>query len=255
MHRKGRISPQYNQMKYESRSRSELSEPLIELNEYTVDKTDKWIQVFNQKRVASRWLQLSSTRRGIKSSKTKQVKSVQAKTTPQQYFENLNSTLNGICSEGSSEDENENEMHQKSRRRTSVRNIVKSSNRTLLIYFAKLARSGNENDELDLDFIESLVNNGADINMVDKYGQSVFHEVARTWHPDVGVFLLALNANINQKDKFGRTPLHVAAAVNYPEMVKFLIENGGNMFKHFHVNVGFFISSGKIKKGTLLGLK
>ena len=251
MHRKGRISPQYNQMKYESRSRSELSEPLIELNEYTVDKTDKWIQVFNQKRVASRWLQLSSTRRGIKSSKTKQVKSVQAKTTPQQYFENLNSTLNGICSEGSSEDENENEMHQKSRRRTSVRNIVKSSSRTLLIYFAKLARSGNENDELDLDFIESLVNNGVDINMVDKYGQSVFHEVARTWHPDVGVFLLALNANINQKDKFGRTPLHVAAAVNYPEMVKFLVENGGNMFKQFHVNVGFFMFSGKIKKGTL----
>ena len=154
MPRKGRISPQYNQMKYESRSKSELSEPLIELNEYTVDKTDKWMQVLNQKRAASKWLQLSSTRRGTKSSKTKQVKSVQAKTTPQQYFENLNSTLNGICSEGSSEDENENEMHQKSRR-TSVRNIVKSSSRTLLIYFAKLARSGNENDEPDLDFIES----------------------------------------------------------------------------------------------------
>ena len=252
MPRKGRISPQYNQMKYESRSKSELSDPLIELNEYAVDKTDKWIQILSQKRAASRWLQLSSTRRGLKSAKTKQIKSVQAKTTPQQYFENLNTTLSGICSEGSSEDENENEIHQKSRRRTSVRNIVKSSNRTLLIYFAKLAWSGNESDELDLDFIESLVNNGADINMVDKYGQSVFHEVARTWHPDVGVFLLALNANINQKDKFGRTPLHVAAAVNYSEMVKFLVENGGNLFKPFHINVGFLVfSGGNNNKGTL----
>ena len=72
------------------------------------------------------------------------------------------------------------------------------------------------------------MDNGADINTTDKYGQTVFHEVARAWHVDVAQFLLSLNADVNKCDRYGRTPLHVAAAVNYPEMVKFLIENGAN---------------------------
>lgn len=50
--------------------------------------------------------------------------------------------------------------------------------------------------------------------------------MARTWHTDVGKFLLEHGGKINQADNYGRTPLHVAAAVDYPEMCQFLIENG-----------------------------
>lgn len=63
-------------------------------------------------------------------------------------------------------------------------------NHALLHYFANLARSNNFNDKMDFAFVQSLVKNGASINTADKHGQTVFHEVARSWHTDVAKFLL-----------------------------------------------------------------
>lgn len=190
-----------------------------------------WTSLVNHAKTASKWLALSSRRRDTFQKSKNSLKNTQHEVAPNQFYENLNSTLNGICSECDSESEEEEEekvYNSPRKKKKSIRNIAKSSNKTLLIYFAKLARSQNEGDELDLDFIESLVNNGANINTTDRFGQTVFHEVARTWHPDVALFLLALRADINQADKYGRTPLHVAAAVNYPDMVKLLISNGAD---------------------------
>lgn len=63
-------------------------------------------------------------------------------------------------------------------------------NHALLHYFANLARSNNLNDKMDFAFVQSLIKNGASINTADKHGQTVFHEVARSWHTDVAKFLL-----------------------------------------------------------------
>ncbi|XP_052775718.1 uncharacterized protein LOC128213734 isoform X3 [Mya arenaria] len=100
-----------------------------------------------------------------------------------------------------------------------------ASNRALMQYFAKLGRS--ESDEfIDLEFVESLLQNGADINCTDKHGQTLLHEVASKWHIDVAKFLIENGADANKPDAFGRTPLHVAAADNYPDMVNLLIDSG-----------------------------
>lgn len=199
----------------------------IAMSEYKEDERKKsksleeWNSILSQIKTVSKWRHLITKRR------CQTIKLNAQKMNNQQFYENLNSTLNGIASEEEDSDEDEEVSH--IRRQTfERRNLSKSSNKALLIYFSKLARSKNVSDELDLDFIESLLTNGADINMMDKYGQTIFHEVARTWHIDVGTFLLAHHGNINQTDKYGRTPLHIAAAVNYPQMVKFLIDNGAN---------------------------
>jgi hypothetical protein len=63
-------------------------------------------------------------------------------------------------------------------------------NHALIHYIAKLAVSNHDNDTFDFEFVQSLLKNGADINATDKYGQSVFHEVARSWHADVAEFLI-----------------------------------------------------------------
>lgn len=201
----------------------------IAMSEYKEDERKKsksleeWNSILSQIKTVSKWRHLITKRR------CQTIKLNAQKMNNQQFYENLNSTLNGIASEEEDSDEDEKVSH--IRRQTfERRNLSKSSNKALLIYFSKLARSKNVSDELDLDFIESLLTNGADINMMDKYGQTIFHEVARTWHIDVGTFLLAHHGNINQTDKYGRTPLHIAAAVNYPQMVKFLIDNGGILF-------------------------
>ncbi len=70
------------------------------------------------------------------------------------------------------------------------RTPVKVRNHALLHYFAKLASSNDPSDTMDYDFVESLLKNGASINTADKHGQTVFHEVARSWHTDVAKFLI-----------------------------------------------------------------
>ena len=43
---------------------------------------------------------------------------------------------------------------------------------------------------MDFSFVESLLKNGASVKSSDKHGQTIFHEVARSWHTDVAQFLL-----------------------------------------------------------------
>ncbi|XP_028395796.1 transient receptor potential cation channel subfamily V member 3-like [Dendronephthya gigantea] len=111
----------------------------------------------------------------------------------------------------------------------SIHEAQKVRNHALIHYLASLANSNNNDDIFDFDFVQSLIENGADVNSTDKSGQSIFHEVARSWNLDVALFLLEHGADLNQQDKFGRSPLHVAAAVDYSDMVRFLVKHGANI--------------------------
>ena len=66
----------------------------------------------------------------------------------------------------------------------------KVRNHALIHYLASLASSNSEEDTFDFDFVESLIVNGANINSTDKSGQTIFHEVARSWNLDVASFLI-----------------------------------------------------------------
>lgn len=96
----------------------------------------------------------------------------------------------------------------------------------LIMYFSKLGHS-DEDESIDLKFVDSLLRGGANLNFPDRYGQTVMHEIARAWHTDVAQFALLRGADVNRADKYGRTPLHLAAAVNYAEMVFWLLSNNG----------------------------
>lgn len=103
-----------------------------------------------------------------------------------------------------------------------------AASRALIIYFAKLARASIEHEqELDFEFIQGLLGEGADVNFTDRHGQTVLHEVARIWHVDVAKFIIENGGDVNKTDYYGRSPLHVAAAVDYPEMVEFLVSSKG----------------------------
>ena len=51
-------------------------------------------------------------------------------------------------------------------------------NRNLIEYFARLALTSEDNDNINLEYVETVLQNGADIDCTDKYGQSIFHEVS-----------------------------------------------------------------------------
>ena len=116
-----------------------------------------------------------------------------------------------------------------------------ASSRALIIYFAKLARASlEEEQDLDFDFVDQLLEDGADINFADRHGQTIMHEVARIWHTDVAKFVLENGGDADKADIYGRTPLHVAAAVDYPEMVEFLVENKGKVYIFFTLDIIYY---------------
>lgn len=69
-------------------------------------------------------------------------------------------------------------------------------NQALLQYFAKLSGSSAVDDSLDLEHIQSLLHAGASVNTSDRFGQTLLHEVSRTWGIDVAQFF------INQGEAF-----------------------------------------------------
>eukprot|EP00795_Rhopilema_esculentum_P002479 gene2479-18141_t len=103
------------------------------------------------------------------------------------------------------------------------------TNRGMLTYFARIGQTSAQNERVDLVFLKSLLRAGANINIGDKYGQTILHAVARDWHIDVARYVIDNGSDVNARDRFGRTPLHVAAAVNYPEMIEFLLNNGADL--------------------------
>ena len=63
-----------------------------------------------------------------------------------------------------------------------------ATNRALIQYFAKLGQSSTVEESLDLDFIEGLIKQGADVNCTDIFGQTIFHEVSGGGEQDVHIF-------------------------------------------------------------------
>jgi ankyrin repeat protein len=67
-----------------------------------------------------------------------------------------------------------------------------ANDKTLIDYFYQLGQSRNPNAKVDLDFIDSLVRNGANINCTDKHGQTLLHEVVYAARNYISCFKTAL---------------------------------------------------------------
>ena len=107
-----------------------------------------------------------------------------------------------------------------------------------LLLLARLGTGEDDEDTVNLHFVQALLDGGANLNFTDEYGQSIFFAIVRDWHVNVGSFAIERGANVNHKDKYGRTPLHLAAAIGYSEMMELLIKNGGK-FKYLTTKVQY----------------
>ena len=74
--------------------------------------------------------------------------------------------------------------------------LAEIKSKELIHYFVSLAKNKDREKTVNLDFVEALIKDGADPNRGDKYGQTVLHEVARVWHPDVARFLMERGNNV-----------------------------------------------------------
>ncbi|CAJ1066637.1 hypothetical protein NQZ68_029674 [Xyrichtys novacula] len=101
-------------------------------------------------------------------------------------------------------------------------------NKQLLDHFRQLAANNQDTDQVDLQFLDEVISNGADPNSCDRYGQTIQHEISRAWSVDVMRFFLDRGSDLLRPDHFGVTALHVASALDYQEMVQFLLDHKAN---------------------------
>lgn len=55
--------------------------------------------------------------------------------------------------------------------------MVIDSNVALIQHFSKMGQSKDVNASINLEFVNSMLSNGADVNVTDKMGQTILHEV------------------------------------------------------------------------------
>ncbi|XP_041866650.1 transient receptor potential channel pyrexia [Melanotaenia boesemani] len=107
---------------------------------------------------------------------------------------------------------------------TDTINKNQNLNKKLLDHFRQLAATNEDTDQVDLQFLDEVISDGADPNSSDRYGQTVLHEISRAWSVDVMRFFLDRGSDLLRSDDFGVTALHVASALDYQDMVQFLLD-------------------------------
>jgi len=78
----------------------------------------------------------------------------------------------------------------------------------------------------DLDAVKTLLEEGADVDVVDDEERSPLLSAARNGHLQLVQLLLEKGADLDKGDGEGDTPLTAAAAAGHVDVVKFLLERG-----------------------------
>jgi ankyrin repeat protein len=83
------------------------------------------------------------------------------------------------------------------------------------------------NEYIDtIEIARLLVKNGADVDLIDKYGITPLHIAVRYNIPDLVSLLVEKGADVNIENDYGFTPLILAVHLNNVEMVRLLVEEG-----------------------------
>ncbi len=86
---------------------------------------------------------------------------------------------------------------------------------------------GGGGQKEQIEVMQLLIQNGADINARDSYGCTALHYVAMSGDKALALCLIEKDAHMNVKDNYGRTPLNLAQISKKTEMAALLKEHGG----------------------------
>lgn len=81
----------------------------------------------------------------------------------------------------------------------------------------------------NLSRVKALVDEGVDVNKVNKNGKSPLIEAIYHNHYDIAEFLIDSGADISLQDKNTGTSMHIASAKGNVEILQLLIDNGANV--------------------------
>merc|ERR1711963_30651 len=81
----------------------------------------------------------------------------------------------------------------------------------------------------NVDVAKLLLENSADVDSTDNYGETALHDAALWNSVDVAKLLLENSANVDSANNEGATPLHVAARKNSVGVAEILIAHSANL--------------------------
>ncbi|VDN51290.1 unnamed protein product [Dracunculus medinensis] len=81
----------------------------------------------------------------------------------------------------------------------------------------------------DFDEVQSLLDNGADINTCTVDGLTALHQAVIDGKPEMVQFLCEQGSNLNAQDNEGWTPLHAAACCGNVDLVEYLCSEGADI--------------------------
>ncbi|OWF52231.1 uncharacterized protein LOC110448031 [Mizuhopecten yessoensis] len=84
------------------------------------------------------------------------------------------------------------------------------------------------------DIVKVLLDNGADVNMTIRGGETPLHHAAKEGHLDVVQTLLDKQADLNAQDEKGERSLTLAAQNGHADVVKYLLKCGADMYHKNH---------------------
>lgn len=85
------------------------------------------------------------------------------------------------------------------------------------------ARNGN------YTLCNSIIENGADVNLKDNFGSTALHMATKAHNKDVCDLLISKDAEVNAKDNDGFSPLHIAAMAGHSEFCGLLLKYGAEV--------------------------
>lgn len=80
----------------------------------------------------------------------------------------------------------------------------------------------------NIEVVEFLLNQGADVNAVDKGGLIPLHNASSYGHVDIAALLIKHGTAVNAVDKWGYTPLHEAAQKGRTQLCALLLAHGAD---------------------------
>ena len=116
--------------------------------------------------------------------------------------------------------------------------MIKRAAFIIIVFFLLVSYAcASQGDELfeaiqdgNIGLVKELVKNGADVNCIDKTGQSPLHRACYLGHLDIVRVLIANGADIHQRaSDLQLTPLHSATMNGDCQVVAFLIDNGADI--------------------------
>jgi hypothetical protein len=94
---------------------------------------------------------------------------------------------------------------------------------------SKLLSEADKRGSGDLNQIQDLIMQGADVNATNKYGITALHEAAGWNNVPLIKLLLDHRADINAKNRFGETPLSIAAGQGREDAFRVLMGAGADI--------------------------